>query len=299
MAASHTEFDDYIASQVRKYKGIGMPRKAGMFERMFFKKLPCDRLHPNPADEFCFPEIGPSYRIIGEYEEKIRKAQQYELDVFDEPVLVEKMSPDGYLILNGHHRWAAAMRCGVKQIPVKIVNLTQETDIEKIIENSKHDKRVSLDLDELVFASGNTELLMKPLAFPRGLTYKERIRIGIPAIFHFLAKQGYDIWLYTSSYYSYDYIKHLLRLYNAHVDGVITGTKRKLEKNEENTAKISRIKELFNANYMETLTIDSLGIVHTIRGQKGCEQFDLNCEPSDWPHEVMTVLERILKDKEK
>ncbi len=296
MAATRTELDDYVSAQIKKYKGVYMPLKAGMLERILFKKMPCERLHPNPADEFCFPEIGPSYRIIGEYEEKIRRAQQYELDVFEEPIMVEKMSPDGYLILNGHHRWAAALRCGVGKIPVKIVNLTQDTDIEKIIKNSKHDKRLTLDLDEVVFGNLDESLLMKPLPFPRKLFYKERIRTGIPTILHFLAKQGYDIWLYTASYYSYDYLKHLFRLYGVHADGVITGTKRKVEATAENKAKIDTIKNMFRDNYVETLTIDNKGIIRFFTSGKEFEQYDLECSPADWSHEVMTVLERIAKE---
>ena len=37
-----------------------------------------------------------------------------------EPLPVQKISPDGYLILNGHHRWAAAHLSGMKSIDVEI-----------------------------------------------------------------------------------------------------------------------------------------------------------------------------------
>ncbi|MBP3241914.1 MAG: ParB N-terminal domain-containing protein [Oribacterium sp.] len=33
-----------------------------------------------------------------------------------DPIIVEKMYPDGYMILNGHHRWAAATRLGLKKV---------------------------------------------------------------------------------------------------------------------------------------------------------------------------------------
>ncbi|MCR4831375.1 MAG: hypothetical protein K5883_07980 [Pseudobutyrivibrio sp.] len=55
------------------------------------------------------------------------------------------------MILNGHHRWAVALRLGYSNIPVKIVNLTHESDIKQILSNSTHDKRVTMDLDEVVF----------------------------------------------------------------------------------------------------------------------------------------------------
>ncbi|WP_022760235.1 ParB/RepB/Spo0J family partition protein [Butyrivibrio sp. AD3002] len=61
---------------------------------------------------------------------------------FSEPIVVEKVSPDGYLILNGHHRWAAARNAGLQNVPVEIVNLTQEDDIRKMLKNSDRQKRV-------------------------------------------------------------------------------------------------------------------------------------------------------------
>ena len=44
------------------------------------------------------------------------------MDIFDEPVIVHKMQPDGYLILNGHHRWAAALKTGLDKIRAEIIN---------------------------------------------------------------------------------------------------------------------------------------------------------------------------------
>lgn len=297
MIRSQEELENYIADQVKKYKGISMPQKAGMLERMNHKTLPCERLHPNPADEFCLPEVGPSYRIIGEYEKKIRRSLIYDdYDPFGEPVLVEKMSPDGYLILNGHHRWAAALRCGLKEVPVKIVNLTQDSDIQKIIESSKHDRRITLDLDELVFDSSDETLLAKKLPFPHCLFYKERIRLGVPTFLHFLVMEGYDIWVYTASYYSYDYLQHLFRLYRIHVDGVITGTGRKVEKTEENKKKNEAIRNLFRENYKETITIDYKGIVRSFTSGRDLEQYDLDCPPAEWAREVLNILECIVKD---
>ena len=297
MAGVRSDLEIFIADQIKKYKGISLPLKAGMLERMVTKTLPVEYLHPNPADEFCLPQIGPSFRIIGEYEKKIQRSLIYDdLDPFGEPIMVEKMSPDGYLILNGHHRWAAAWRCGLKLVPVKIVNLTQDTDIRKVIENSKHDKRVTLDLDEVIFGCTDESLLAKKLPFPHRHFYKERLRQGIPASLRFLTLKGYDIWVYTSYYYSYDYLKHLFGLYHIHVDGVITGTKRKLEANDENKRKREEIQKLFRENYRETITFDNKGIVRSYTADKAFEQYDLNCEPADWPREIMTILEQTLKD---
>jgi hypothetical protein len=135
------------------------------------------------------------------------------------------------------------------------------------------------------------------LPFPQDHFYKERLALGIPALFHFLAMHGYDIWLYTSSYYSDDYLKHLFQLYHVHVDGVITGTKRKVEDTEENKKAQERVKQMFRDSYCETVTIDRCMLLRTIRGRDEYEQYDLPGQAADWSREVITILETIEKGR--
>ena len=149
--AGDTAFDEFIADEVKRYKGVYVPVKAGMLRRALIRWAPCASLHPNPDDEFCSPKVGPNYRIISEYMNSFRLARHHTKQYCEEPLIVEKIRPDGYLILNGHHRWAAALRLGFSRIPVEIVDLTQEMDIKAILQGSRHDKRVTLDLDEVVF----------------------------------------------------------------------------------------------------------------------------------------------------
>ncbi|MBR4169431.1 MAG: hypothetical protein IKR47_06875 [Lachnospiraceae bacterium] len=77
--------------------------------------------------------------------------------------------------------------------------------------------------------------------------------------------------------------------------GVITGTKRKLEANDENKRKREEIQKLFRENYRETITFDNKDIVRSYTADKAFEQYDLNCEPADWAREIMTILEQTLK----
>ena len=136
-----TEFQIFLEDEINKVKGIYYPVKAGFFRRLFIKDAPCDRIHPNPGDEFCSPEVGPNYEIISGYERDFRATGGKQADLHfmkskaEEPLMVEKTRPEGYMILNGHHRWAAAHRAGLKKIGIKIVDLTQETDIRKMLEN--------------------------------------------------------------------------------------------------------------------------------------------------------------------
>ena len=212
-----TDFMKYLQSEVEKYRGVMVPVKASFAERMAVKMVPAKNIHPNPDDEFCDPLIGPNYGIISRYERIFREERTMRPSSHDERLTVEKVHPDGYMLLNGHHRWAAGLRVGFKWMPVSIVNLTQETDIEKMLQASTHDRRVTLDLDEVIFCKDGMPA-EKPLPFPYRSLYREPIRLGVPALLHFLSMRGYDIWVYTAELYSLEYIREYFRRYSAKVD---------------------------------------------------------------------------------
>lgn len=282
-----TEFDEFVAHDVKKQKGISHPVKASTLERFFVKKVSFESLHPNANDEFTFSEIGPSYKIIAEYEENFRHCIRRNQPVEMEPLTVEKLSPKGYLILNGHHRWAAAKKVGLKKLPVKIVNLAQESDIKKILEKSKHDKRVTLDLDEVILRPKDSPYLEKGLNFPFNLRYKQRIRLGIPALFYFLSKNAYDIWIYSANFYSIDDIKRFFFHYSVNVDGIITGAAKKKE-SDENSAKIEKM--LAN-KYRETIHIDNELLLLTHKNSEEFKEFPLNSDAAEWSKSIIDIIE--------
>ena len=288
MARTDSAFDEFIAGEVKKYKGVYVPVKAGMLRRALIRWAPCASLHPNPDDEFCSPKVGPNYRIISEYMNSFRMERRHSKQYCEEPLIVEKIRPDGYLILNGHHRWAAALRLGFSRIPVEIVDLTQEMDIKAILKESKHDKRVSLDLDEVVFRSETDALLEKPLPFPLRSIYKQRLRLGIPALFHYLNKKGYDIWVYTAGYYSADYIQRLFRKYHVHVTGAVTGTGRKAA---DTGAVRKELETMIAAKYLETVHIDNETVLRIFSRTREAADYDLGPAQADWPQRVMDVME--------
>ena len=288
-----TEFEQKIQEDVRKQKGTMMPVKAGLLERLLVRKAACTNLHPNAEDEFTFDSVGPSFKIIGEYEQKFRYAINHNQEPFDDALIVEKLHPKGYLLLNGHHRWAAAMRCNIKKVPIKIVNLAQDSDIKKILENSKHDKRVTLDLDEVIFRDKNDQWVEKVPGFPHVFKFNNRIKLGIPALFYYLSKNGYDIWVYSANYYSIDDIQRFFRHYSAHVDGIITGTAKRKNNNSESA--VAREKMIAD-KYKQTLHIDNDMILMT--GDIGAKfkRFDLNASPDEWSRKVIDIIGEISKD---
>ena len=293
MTGTGTPFDEFIASEVRKYKGVYVPVKAGILRRALIRWAPVSKLHPNPDDEFCFPNMGPSYRIISEYMSSFRAARLQSRHYCDERVIVQKIHPDGYMILNGHHRWAAAMRMGFKKIPVELVDLTQEIDIKTILRNTKHDKRVTLDLDEVVFRREGEGPLEPPLPFPAGRIYKERLRLGIPALFHYLNKRGYDVWVYSAGYYSADYIQRLFNKHHANVCGAVTGTARKTADNNAETRK--ELESLMANTYQHTVHIDNDTLLRVNSRTREIEEHEITGAPEAWSSQVMEIMEKTEK----
>ena len=289
-------FDDFLQEEIKKQEGVAFPVKAGLLERLVIKKLPCTKMHPNPQDEFTFPDIGPNYEIVSNYEKQIMNNIRTHQDIFDEPIMVEKLHPHGYLILNGHHRWAAAMRLRVGKIPVKIINLAQESDIRKILENSKHDKRATFDMDEVVFRPEDAPYLEKKLGFPYSIKHKKRIRLGIPALFYSLSKNGYDIWLYSSTYESIDDVRDYFRCYGVHVDGIITG----MAKDKKNTAsRKAGVEKLIANKYAVTLHLDNDMILRTEKSTGQFQEFPLD-PGENWSKDAVAVIGELEKNgKEK
>ena len=287
MAAPDTELARFVTREIKKYDGIMVPIKAGNTERMFTKKVPIEKLHPNPDDEFCSKTVGPNYSIYNRYVRTFQRFGNMDQSVADEPITVEKMYPDGYMILNGHHRWAAALRVGIKEVPVKIVNLTNETDIMRMLRASTHDKRATLDLDEVVFCSQADDVAEKPLPFPVNKVYTERIRLGLPALMHFLSFKGYDIWVYTEGYYSLDYIRRYFKRYSVRVCGILTGTGRK-KKNYSRTARENEAR--ISHKYKETIHIGRDLMYRTIRDEGKLDVQEIHADPENWSRKVISII---------
>ena len=283
---------DYVQEELKKYDGIYLPVRAGILEQIFIKKLSPKKLHPNPDDEFCFPDIGPSDEIIGKYMKQIRFNQMHSMPLFDEPLIIEKIRPDGYMMLNGHHRWAAALMMDVKTIPVSVTNVTQLSDIIGQMEKTNRSKRASINLDDVVFCQDNAGPAEKPLFFPFNRIFPERIREGIPGLVYALQNAGYDVWVYTAGYASADYISQLFWQHRIKVDGIINGANR-LKSAKGNI--LSSAKDLMEKKYRITLNIDTDTVSWIRSDTKDFDAIDIDKESENWAHQVIEII-RKLKD---
>ena len=290
-----TELEQFIQDEIDKMKGVSIPAHASALERLLVMKTNIRNLHPNPEDEFCFPDIGPNFGIISSYVAKFNFNIKRALPLMDEPLFVQKIRPHGYMILNGHHRWAAALRVGVKRVPVRVVNSVFEADIKKMLEESENDKRATFDLDEVIFRTAADPDVEKAPGILRFGIRRKRLRLGIPALFRFLQNNGYDIWVYSADYYSIDDIRDYFAKYAVTVDGVITGTKKK---RKDGGSEYSDVEKLISGKYKETIHVDNDLVLVTHSMSKDFDEAQIRCSPAEWSREVIAAVEGFAKEQQ-
>ncbi|MBQ9866965.1 MAG: ParB N-terminal domain-containing protein [Lachnospiraceae bacterium] len=123
-----SDFLERVRNDIKTYKDRREMVRVNILVRLMVHKLPPEMLKPNPDDEFTFDNIGPNERIIQGYCEVIRRNQRYDEDIFPEPIIIQRMQIGGYMILNGHHRWAAALHEKIPMVRVTVVNPRKKGD---------------------------------------------------------------------------------------------------------------------------------------------------------------------------
>lgn len=295
-------YQEFVLDDLKKYAGLTRPLKAGMLERMLVKKAWLNQLHPNPKDEFSIPEIGPNDEIVQNYVRQFNPVQSPYAhrapEIPDiEPLIVEKMKPRGYMILNGHHRWLAACRVRMKTIPVRIVNITHENEILEVMNRTKNRVCASFDLDEVILAAeGAVNIEPKPSRLTAAL-YRDKIREGVPALMDALRLLGCDLWVYTGQYRSESSIRRLLRLYGVTVDGIVNGMK--------NRKSTDRITQHFKERYDASIHVDAEEIICVDTKNHTYDTVEMTSGASAWASEAIvairgmeTVQKALAKDKE-
>ena len=95
----------------------GKYQKASLWERLTTKKVSPNELHANPLEDISNTKIGPSDTALSKHMTYISKN-----GTIDAPIEVQKLVSGGYEIVNGHHRWFAAKKTGLKKVPIRIKN---------------------------------------------------------------------------------------------------------------------------------------------------------------------------------
>lgn len=279
------EYQEKVLDEVSRYAAIWKPVKASLAERMLVHKTKTEHLHPNPEDEFCDPHIGPNYGIISEYEAQIQFNKDHMLPPLTERLIVGKMSTGGYILMNGHHRWYAALRNQVRELPIEIVNIRTAAEIISAVDSSEKTMCASFDLDEVLLTEGKSDGLIGKLSGGP----KKQLRKNAAAMVERLQAQGFDVWVYTGGFTSADTIERLFAREGAKVDGVVNGMKGRKSN--------SSIRQAFTRKYAVSLHVDNESILCVNTRSKDYESVPVS-EGDAWANGVVNALDnlKILKE---
>lgn len=144
--------------------------------------------------------------------------------------------------------------------------------------------RVSFDLDEVLFVSPKTHKTEKELQFPLNKIFKERLRLGTPELIHRLQEEGFEVWVYTSSFRSEKYIKSLFRSYGVKFDSIVNGHRHmaEVQSNRRDT-----LPSKLPSKYRISLHIDDETIMYTCGKEYGFNVFQLNAQDDDWQKKII------------
>ena len=152
--------------------------------------------------------------------------------------------------------------------------------------------RVSFDLDEVLFVSPETHKTEPELPFPLRNFYRERLRLGTPELIWELQIQGYEVWIYTSSFRSERYIRGLFRCYGVRLDGIVNGNRHLKEVQRDNKTVLPQ--KLPN-RYRISLHIDDEEVICSAAGQYGFRAYQLNSQDDNWKEKIIEQADRIRK----
>lgn len=288
MPAWPSDYIEKVVEDVEKYNGIRKVIKAGLIERCMTRFCAPEKLHPNPADEFSQAEVGPNLEIVGEYVTQIKFLEAHRMDVFDDPVIVEKMEPDGYLLLNGHHRWFAALRMNVKKLHVKIVNIITDIDLGRMIGASANDKLVTFDFDEVLLTiDENNMATLSSTIFSKKI--KERLRTGAPEVIRAFRNKGYDICVYTSGYFTEEDFNDFFSMYDLKADVIVNGVNEK----RKAAGSADRIKQLLKENYKRIVHVDNESVYDVDHVTKEFETYEIKDFDLSWDEGVKDIIDKL------
>ena len=156
--------------------------------------------------------------------------------------------------------------------------------------------RVSFDLDEVLFVSPMTHKTEAEPFFPFNKIYKERLRLGTPALINELQKLGYDVWVYTSSFRSESYIKGLFRLYGVRFDGIVNGNRHMKEVQKDSKVILP---QKIPSHYRISLHVDDEQVICSWGREYGFDTYQLDAQDDDWKDKIIARAARIRERRDK
>ena len=155
--------------------------------------------------------------------------------------------------------------------------------------------RVSFDLDEVLFVSPKTHKTEPPLPFPLRNFFRERLRLGTPALIHALQGMGYEVWVYPSSFRSESYSRRLFLCYGVKFDGIVNGERHLREVQRDRK---ERLPQKVPSHYRISLHVDDESVIVTSGRQLGFNVFQLDAQDDNWKEKVIARADDIRRREE-
>ena len=152
--------------------------------------------------------------------------------------------------------------------------------------------KVSFDLDEVLFVHPDTHKTEPPLRFPFNKIFKERLRLGTPELIRRLHAEGYEVWVYTSSYRSEWYIRHLFLHYRVRFDGIINAQRHLLEVQQGHSELLPQ--KLPN-RYRISLHVDDEDVVAANGRLYGFSVYQLDEQDDEWVEKILARAAEVRK----
>ena len=158
--------------------------------------------------------------------------------------------------------------------------------------NNLQKMRVSFDLDEVLFVNPETHKTEPELIFPFNKIFKERIRLGAPELIKKLQEEGFEVWVYTSSFRSEAYINTLFMLYHVRFNDIVNGN-RHLKEVQGNRKEAYPQK--MPCKYRISLHIDDESVICTAGKAYGFNVYQLDAHDDDWKEKILDRVYKIRK----
>ena len=150
--------------------------------------------------------------------------------------------------------------------------------------------KISFDLDDVLFVSPKDYETEPPLRFPLSRLFPERLRKGTVQLIHDLQGEGFEVWVYTSSFRADVYIRSLFRHYGVSFDGIINGARHKREIQGNNPKPLP---QKMPHQYHISLHIDDEDAVHANGKVYGFRTLKVFEPDPEWADKVMAEAKRI------
>ena len=152
--------------------------------------------------------------------------------------------------------------------------------------------RISFDLDEVLFVDPKTFETEPAPRFPLNRIYPERLRKGTVRLINTLQEEGFEVWVYTSSFRSEQYIRRLFRHYGVRFDGIINGERhlREVQRDRRET-----LPQKMPNHYRISLHVDDEAVICTNGRRYGYEVYQLDAQEDDWKEKIIERADQIRK----